>query len=132
MTLRREKEQLEGEFGRQRKMFMNHVTELDNQISLSKQTNTKLSEEVRDLSTQLLYKDEELKSVTAASKMTDAQNREAFDVDRVKYEEEIASLRQIVDGERVCVSVCVCVCVCVWVGERERERESLHAHDLEL
>lgn len=107
MTLRREKEQLEGEFGRQRKMFMNHVTELDNQISLSKQTNTKLSEEVRDLSTQLLYKDEELKSVTAASKMTDAQNREAFDVDRVKYEEEIASLRQIVDGERVCVSVCV-------------------------
>lgn len=102
MTLRREKEQLEGEFGRQRKMFMNHVTELDNQISLSKQTNTKLSEEVRDLSTQLLYKDEELKSVTAASKMTDAQNREAFDVDRVKYEEEIASLRQIVDGESVC------------------------------
>ena len=107
MTLRREKEQLEGEFGRQRKMFMNHVTELDNQISLSKQTNTKLSEEVRDLSTQLLYKDEELKSVTAASKMTDAQNREAFDVDRVKYEEEIASLRQIVDGERECVLVCV-------------------------
>ena len=107
MTLRREKEQLEGEFGRQRKMFMKHMTELDSQISLANQTNTKLSEEIRELSTQLLYRDEELKSVSAASKMADAQNREAFDVDRVKYEEEIASLRQILDGER----------------ERGRERE---------
>ena len=111
ITLRREKEQLEGEFGRQRKMFMNQMMELDNQTSLYKQSNSKLSEEVRELSTQLLYRDEELKSVTAASKMADAQNREAFDVDRVKYEEEIASLRQILDGER----------------ERERER-CLHAH----
>ena len=107
MTLRREKEQLEGEFGRQRKMFMNHMTELENEISLAKQTNKKLSEEVRELSTQLLYRDEELKSVTTASKMAEAQNREAFDVDRVKYEEEIASLRQILDGERE--------------GERERK-----------
>ena len=109
MTLRREKEQLEGEFGRQRKMFMNHMTELENEISLTKQTNKKLSEEVRELSTQLLYRDEELKSVTTSSKMADAQNREAFDVDRVKYEEEIASLRQILNGEIE--------------GEKERERE---------
>ena len=100
MTLKREKVELEGEFGRQRKMFMNHMTELDSQVSLAKQTSVKLSEEVRELSTQLLYRDEELKSVTAASKMANAQNREAFDVDRVKYEEEIASLRQILDGER--------------------------------
>ena len=42
-----------------------------------------------------------------AAKLVQATNREAFDVDRVKYEEEIASLRRIIDG------VCVCVCVCV-------------------
>ena len=107
---------------------MNHMTELENEISLTKQTNKKLSEEVRELSTQLLYRDEELKSVTTSSKMADAQNREAFDVDRVKYEEEIASLRQILNGE-------------IEGGEREREREgerggggrdSLYAHDLQL
>jgi hypothetical protein len=123
MTLTREKEQLEGEFGRQRKMFMNHMTEQDNKISVAEQMNKKLSEEVRELSTQLLYRDEELKSVTTTSKMADAQNREAFDVDRVKYEEEIASLRQILDGEKEKEK------------ERERERErvrsdGLHAHDL--
>ena len=99
MTMMREKELGETEFGRQRKMFMNHMTDLENQLSLAKQTNLKLSDEVRELSTQLLYKDEELKSVAAASKMAHAQNREAFDADRVKYEEEIASLRQIVNGE---------------------------------
>lgn len=78
---------------------MNHMTELDNEISLAKLTNQKLSAEVRELSTQLLYKDEELKSITAASKITEAQHREAFDADRVKYEEEIASLRQILDSK---------------------------------
>lgn len=77
---------------------MNHMTELEGKVSLAGQTNSKLSEEVRELSTQLLYRDEELKSVAAASKLTEAQHREAFDVDRVKYEEEIASLRQILDG----------------------------------
>ena len=88
---------------------MNHMTELDTQVSITKQTNAKLSDEVRQLSTQLLYKDEELKSTAAASKLAEAQHREAFDADRVKYEEEIASLRQILDGN----------------GGREREREML-------
>ena len=115
MSMRREKEQSEVEFGRQRKMFMNHMTEVDNELSLAKQTNMKLSDEVRELSTQLLYKDEELKSVAAASKMTQAQYREAFDADRVKYEEEIASLRQLISGEGMREReeeerVCVCVC----------------------
>ena len=112
MTYKREKDEREEEFGRQRKVFMNHMTELDNEISLTKQKNLKLSEEVRDLSTQLLYKDEELKSIAAASKITEAQHREAFDADRVKYEEEIASLRQILDGKEEGA----------W-GNRERERE---------
>ena len=111
MTYKREKDEREEEFGRQRKVFMNHMTELDNEISLTKQTNLKLSEEVRDLSTQLLYKDEELKSIAAASKITEAQHREAFDADRVKYEEEIASLRQILDGKEE------------GHGGREREKE---------
>lgn len=35
----------------------------------------------------------------AATKAMEYANREAFDTDRVKYEEEIASLRRIIDGE---------------------------------
>lgn len=34
----------------------------------------------------------------AVTKVMESANREAFDVDRVKYEEEIASLHRIIDG----------------------------------
>lgn len=33
-----------------------------------------------------------------ATKVTEAANREAFDADRMKYEEEISSLRRIING----------------------------------
>lgn len=38
-----------------------------------------------------------------ANKVMEAENREAFDVDRIKYEEEIASLRRIINGSRICL-----------------------------
>ena len=36
--------------------------------------------------------------IRAAAKVMDASNREAFDADRTKYEEEIASLHRILEG----------------------------------
>ena len=41
----------------------------------------------------------------AAVKLMEDSHREAFDADRVKYEEEIASLTRILNG-----MVCVCAC----------------------
>lgn len=89
---------MEEEFGRQRKKFMNHMVEVEAEATLTKKTLEKLSNEVRELSTQLLIRDEEVKNISMAAQLAEAGNREAFDADRVKYEEELASLRQILKG----------------------------------
>lgn len=39
----------------------------------------------------------QVQDMQVASKVTEAANREAFDVDRIKYEEEIASLHRIIN-----------------------------------
>lgn len=39
-----------------------------------------------------------MRDIRAAATLMDATHREAFDADRIKYEEEIASLRRILDG----------------------------------
>ena len=39
-----------------------------------------------------------MRDMQAAVKLMEATHREAFDADRIKYEEEIASLRRILDG----------------------------------
>ena len=98
-TLTKEKKTIENNFGRQRKKFMNHILQSDATIAKANSNNESLSNEVRELSTQLLLKDEEVKDIRMASKIMESQAKEAFDADRVKYEEEIASLRQILTGE---------------------------------
>lgn len=87
------------DFGRQRKSFMNQMAHSDAQLTLCKQRVEKYSKEVQELSKQLLTKDEELQNVTIAAGITEATLRERFDADRVKYEEEIASLGKIVSGK---------------------------------
>lgn len=96
--LTREKTDMEEDFGRQRKSFMNQMAHSDAQLTLCKQRVEKYSKEVQELSMQLLTKDEELQNITIAAGITEASLREGFDTDRVKYEEEIASLRKIVSG----------------------------------
>lgn len=96
--LTREKSEMEEGFGRQRKSFMNQMAHSDAQLTLCKHTADKYSREVQELSKLMLVKDEELKNVTIAAGITEATLRERFDADRVKYEEEIASLTKIVSG----------------------------------
>lgn len=50
----------------------------------------------------------QMRDMQAAVKLMEATQREAFDADRIKYEEEIASLRRILDGMLWSVSWCVC------------------------
>lgn len=104
--LSREKMELKEDFGRQRKSFMNQMAFCDSQLSLCKQTVDRYSKEVQELSKEVLIRDEELQNVTVAARITEAGLREGFDADRVKYEEEIASLRIIVSGEYIepCIS----------------------------
>ena len=109
VTLQKEKRGMEEEFGRQRKKFMNHMVEMEAEATLTKKTMEKLSNEVRELSTQLLNRDEEIKNIAMAAQLTEAGTREAFDADRVKYEEELASLRQILKGS-VLNSLCAVKC----------------------
>lgn len=97
--LSREKSEIEEDFGRQRKSFMNQMAHCDGELSRYKHSMDKYSMEVQDLSRVLLRKEEELQNVTIAAGITDATIRERFDADRVVYEEEIASLRKIVSGE---------------------------------
>lgn len=99
--LTREKNEMKEEFGRQRKSFMNQMAQCDGKLSQYKHTAEKYSKEVQELSKVLLKKDEELQNVTIAAGITEATIREMFDADRVKYEEEIASLTKIVSGKLV-------------------------------
>lgn len=97
-NLQREKKAMEEEFGRQRKKFMNNMIESEGELNLSKQSVEKLSMEVRELSTQLLARDEELNDLKEITKVSDSNLQERFDVERVKYEEEIALLRGKIEG----------------------------------
>ena len=96
--LHREKSEIQAEFGKQRKKFMDKLTEVERERTLLANTIEKYGTEMREISTQLLSKDEELNNVRLAAKMSEKQMREDFDRDRVKYEEEIASLGQIMAG----------------------------------
>lgn len=100
--LSREKSDMEEDFGRQRKSFMNQMANCDMQVSQYKHKVEKYSREVQELSKVVLTRDEELQNVTIAAGITEATIREQFDADRVKYEEEIASMRKIVSGMWVC------------------------------
>ena len=113
--LSREKVEMKEDFGRQRKSFMNQMAFCDSQLSLTKKTVDKYSKELQELSKEVLTRDEELQNVTVAARITEASLREKFDADRVKYEEEIASLRIIVSGECTYVYVAVHV-VHVWLS----------------
>lgn len=97
--LHREKGEIQTEFGKQRKKFIDRLTEVGTEKTLLANTIERYSTEMREISTQLLTKDEELNNVRLAAKMSEKQMREDFDTDRVKYEEEIASLGQIMNGE---------------------------------
>lgn len=89
---------MQEDFGRQRKQFMKQMMQLEDELNLSRQTVEKFSSEVQELSTQLLYRDEELKTLQMAAHLTEQSSREAHDMDRTKYNEEIASIRQIISG----------------------------------
>ena len=98
-SLQREKKQLDESFGRQRKQFMKSLLQNDAELQLAKQSVEKFSKQVQVLDRQLEEKDFELKNVMAATRLSASSTREEFDIDRVKYEEEIASLRQIMEGQ---------------------------------
>ena len=98
-SLHREKKAMEDEFGRQRKKFMNNMIEKEAELNMARQREEKLSMEVRELSTQLLARDEELNNLKMTAKLSDSHLQERFDVERVKYEEEIASLRGMIEGK---------------------------------
>lgn len=53
----------------------------------------KYQEQIRSLEEKLLRNNEEMVSLQQKAQIRDNKTREAFDVDRVKYEEEIASLK---------------------------------------
>ena len=53
----------------------------------------------------------------------DSANREAFDADRIKYEEELASLRKNIDGQYLSTCMCVSVKISLSLGPVEQRRE---------
>ncbi len=114
--LYREKSEAQIDFDRQRKKFMDKLNEVESERMLLANTIARYGTEMREISTQLLSKDEELNNVRLAAKMSEKQMREDFDRDRVIYEEEIASLGHIMACEWTCVGCGVFVCVC-W-GDR--------------
>ena len=135
--LQREKTELQEDFGKQRKKFMDKMLEMESERTLLANTIERYGKEIREISTQLLSKDEELKNVSMVAKVSESQTREDFDADRVKYEEEIASLRQIMNGQCLCVCVCarvracmrVCVCVkpyCDYIHVTSSIRPTFH------
>ena len=97
--LQRERFEMEEMFGRQRKSFMNQMAHSDAQLSVCKKRIDSYTEELGEMSIHVKTKDEQLNNYAATAGATEATIREMFDADRVKYEEEIASLRKIVAGE---------------------------------
>lgn len=118
--LKKEKNVMEEQFGQQRKKFMNLMVQKDEELNAVQKSVEKFSNEIKQLRQQLKLKDEEVSgdveeaivchclsaqilSTKEATKVKEAENREAFDVDRIKYEEEIASLRRIINGSGICL-----------------------------
>ena len=97
--LQKERAEMEEMFGRQRKSFMNQMCQSDAQLSICKKRIDSYTSEVKELSAQVLSKDKQLNDCTIAAHIKEESIREMFDADRVKYEEEIASLTKIVSGE---------------------------------
>lgn len=86
-------------FGRQRKAFMDQMMRTESELSLTKQSADRYANEVRELSTQLLLRDEELRVLRERARTREEMAREAFDTDRVRYEETIQELQQAVEGK---------------------------------
>ena len=81
---------MEEEFGRQRKSFMSQMVGLEQTFDVSK---NKYVDQIKSLEEKLLRNNEEIVSIQQKAQMRDSKTREAFDADRVKYEEEISSLK---------------------------------------
>ena len=124
-SLQREKKGMEEEFGRQRKKFMNNMIQMEAELNLQKQTVEKFSNEVRELSTQLLTRDEELNNLQMVSRLSDSSVREMFDAERVKYEEEIASLRGKIEGWIVMFSLWIVYILLVAVIPHDFDTDSV-------
>jgi predicted nucleic acid-binding Zn-ribbon protein len=88
---------MEDQFGLQRRKFMNLMVEKDQELSRVKQSVEQLSSELQRCQQQLRDREEELQGTI--TKARESAMREAFDADRIIYEEEIATLRRIIDGE---------------------------------
>ena len=116
---------MEEEFGRQRKKFMNNMIQMEAELNLQKQTVEKFSNEVRELSTQLLTRDEELNNLQMVSRLSDSSVREMFDAERVKYEEEIASLRGKIEGWIVMFSLWIVYILLVAVIPHDCDTDSV-------
>ena len=71
----------------------------------------------------------QVRDMWAAVKVMEATTREAFDADRIIYEEEIASLRMIIEGgsnflrASTIVGILYTLCYAVERGEHQSERE---------
>ncbi|CAI8023275.1 Rab GTPase-binding effector protein 1 [Geodia barretti] len=95
--LQREKNVMEDQFGLQRRKFMNLMVEKDEELSQMKRSVEQLSSELQRCQQQLRDREEELRGTI--TKARESAMREAFDADRIIYEEEIATLRKTIDGE---------------------------------
>ena len=95
--LKKERADMEEMFGRQRKAFMNQMSHTDAQLSVCKSRIDSYEKQVRGLKGEV----EEKEKALTESAIRAANIREQFDADRVKYEEEIASLKAIVTGKVV-------------------------------
>jgi chromosome segregation ATPase len=90
---------MEEQFGVQRKKFINLMIKKDSELSVVKKSVEQFSSEALRLGQQLRLKEEEVRDMWVATKARESANREAFDADRIKYEEEIASLRRIIEEQ---------------------------------
>jgi hypothetical protein len=97
--LQKEKKVMEEQFGVQRKKFINLMIKKDSELSVVKKSVEQFSSEALRLGQQLRLKEEEVRDMWVATKARESANREAFDADRIKYEEEIASLRRIIEEQ---------------------------------
>jgi chromosome segregation ATPase len=95
--LQREKSAMDEQFGQQRKKFMNIMVQKDTELSDVKKSVEQFSRECQQLRQQLKVKEEEILYMDKARKGMEYATREAFDADRIKYEEEIASLHRIIE-----------------------------------
>jgi len=93
--LNKERGEMEEMFGRQRKTFMNQMSLTEKQLTTCKARIDSYEKEVHSLKEEIADMEKQLTD----SAIRAAGIRESFDADRVKYEEEIASLKAIVTGK---------------------------------